>query len=376
MKKTLTKSLMQIALGQAVAVLSLTAALFTVSCEQHTNSERSESIEVYVDLDEKEPVDVASVNVVGGLHQLYVKSNVAFTASWEDGETTPWATVVDDTAVDPKTGYRIVTLDVKRRHNTLAYYTRRTGTLILRANNENLYFSKYVQVHQGSLARISSDFAWITYASTDPRVEDGVILANWSTPLKDRGYRSTPNLHDGQAHLYGKKGYLQLGDAEGHGADVISPYTSDFRYDSLLMVSFRAVAHTDYKTGAKDGNKFTVEVTGGGVIADFMESGNVTSIELEAPNFDPQSENFPNDMWDGSNFLVFVVGTEANPLTVNTTITIKSGSLDTPTSTPNRLYVDNFYVRRVVEGEEPYFEENGGSGLDKILGVEPEEVVE
>ena len=81
-------------------------------------------------------------------------------------------------------------------------------------------------------------------------------------------------------------------------------------------------------------------------------------------------------MWDGSNFLVFVVGTEANPLTVNTTITIKSGSLDTPTSTPNRLYVDNFYVRRVIEGEEPYFEENGGSGLDKILGVEPEEVVE
>ncbi len=376
MKKTLTKSLMQIALGQAVAVLTLSAALFTVSCEQHTNSERSESIEVYVDLDEKEPVDAASVRVVGGLHQLYVKSNVAFTASWEDGETTPWATVVDDTAVDPKTGYRIVTLDVKRRHNTSAYYTRRTGTLILQANNENLYFSKYIQVHQGSTARISQDFASILYGSSDPRLDDGVILADWSTVLKDLGYLSTNNLDDGKAHFYGKKGFIQLGDAAGHGADMRSPYTSNFRSDSLLMVSFRAVAHTDYKTGAKDGNKFTVEVTGGGVIADFVESGNVTSIELEAPNFDPQSEKFPNDMWDNSDFLVFVVGTEANPLTVNTTIRIKSGSLDAPTATPNRLYVDNFYVRRVTEGEEPYFEENGGSGLDKILGVDPEEVVE
>ena len=375
MKKTLTKSFMQIALGHVCAALTLTAALFTVSCEQPTNSERSESIEVYVDLDEKEPVDVASVRVVGGLHQLYVKSNVAFTASWEDGETTPWATVVDDTAVDPKTGYRIVTLDVKRRHNTLSYYTRRTGTLILQANNESLNFSKYIQVHQGSLARISSDFAWMTYATNDPRLNDGVILSSWSTTLKDRGYRSTPNLHDGKAHLYGKKGYLQLGDAEGHGADMISPYTSDFRYDSLLMVSFRAVAHTNHVDGAKDGNKFTVEVTGGGVIADFAES-NTTSIELEAPHFDPQSVEFPTDMWTGSDFLVFVVGTEDNPLTVNTTITIKSGSLDTPTTTPNRIYVDNFYVRRVLEGEEPYFEENGGSGADKILGLIPEEVVE
>ena len=366
MKKTLTKSLMQIALGQACVALTVAASLFTVSCDVPENSPRSESIEVYVDLEEMdEPVDQACVDVLGGLHQLYVKSNVEWTASWEDGETSPWATVVDDTTVDPKTGMRVITLDVKRRNN-IPYYTRRTGTLVLAANNEGLNYNHYVQVHQGSTARVSSDFSWTTYGSTDPRLEDGVSATNWSTALKDRGWNSTKI--DGQdiVHLYGKKGFIQLGDAEGHGADIYSPYTSNLRYDSLLMVSFRAVAHTDYKTGVKDGNKFTVEVVGGGVIADFAEQG-ATSIELEAKNFDPASEGFPGDMWDGSEFMIFVLGTEKNPLTVDTKIRIKSGSLTNPTAVPNRLYVDNFYIRRVTEGEQPYFEQNGGSGVDKIM---------
>ena len=373
MKKTLTKSLMQFALGQACVALTLTAALFTVSCEQPENSVRSESIEVYVDLDERESVDAASVLVVGGLHQFYVKANVAFTASWEDGDSSPWATIVGEPTVDPETGLKVITLDVKRRNKT-PYYTRRTGTLILQANDEGLNYNKYVKVHQGSTARVSSDFAWSKYGSSDPRLDDGVAIDNWTDALKQKGFRSTTIVGEPVAHLYGKNGFVQLGDAAGHGADMYSPFASDLRYDSLLMVSFRAVAHTDYKTGAKDGNKFTVEVVGGGVIADFAEEG-VTKIELEAKNFDPASELFPNDMWDATEFMVFVVGTEDNPLTVNTTIRIVSGSLDTPTATPNRLYVDNFYIRRVTEGEEPYFEENGGSGVDRIMAAE-EEVVE
>lgn len=371
MKKTLTKSLMQFALGQACVALTLTAALFTVSCEQPENSVRSEVIEVYTGLDEIEPVDQASVLVVGGLHQLYVKSNVAFTASWEDGETTPWATIVDQETVEG--GYRVITLDVKRRNKT-PYYTRRTGTLVLAANNEGLNYNKYIKIHQGSLARVSSDFAWSKYGSSDPRLDDGVAFNSWTQTMKDKGFRSTTIVGQEGPHFYGKNGFVQLGDAAGHGADMYSPFASDLRYDSLLMVSFRAVAHTDYKTGAKDGNKFTVEVVGGGVIADFAEQG-VTKIELEAKNFDPASELFPNDMWDGTEFMIFVLSTEANPLTVNTAIRITSGSLEEPTATPNRLYVDNFYIRRVVEGEEPYFEENGGSGVDKIMAAE-EEVVE
>ena len=375
MKKTLTKRLMQIALGQVCAALTLTAALFTVSCEQHSNSERSESIEVYVDLDEKEPVDAACVHVVGGLHKFYVKSNVAFTASWEDGETSPWATIVED-VVNPSTGLHEITLDVKRR-NTNPYYTRRTGTLILQANNEGLNYNKYVQVHQGSTARVSSDFAWLNYGDVDPRIEGGIVSAsNWNAGQKDRGWTSTLIPGEETVHFYGRKGYVQLGDDQGHGADFYSPYAGDIRYDSLLMVSFRAVAHTDYKTGVKDNGQFTVEVVGGGVIADFMESGK-TTIDLEAKSMDPTTETFPNDMWDGSEFMVFVVGTENNPLSVNTRIRIKCGSLEAPAATNSRLYVDNFYIRRVTEIEEPYFEENGGSGVDRIMGAtEEDEVVE
>ncbi len=375
MKKTLTKRLMQIALGQACAALTLTAALFTVSCEQHTNSERSESIKVYVDLEDmEESVDAASVRVVGGLHQIYVKSNVAFTASWEDGESSPWATIVED-VVDPATGLHVITLDVKRRNKT-PYYTRRTGTLILQANNEGLNYNKYVQIHQGAVARVSSDFSWLNYGDADPRIEDGAVSAsNWNQGQKDRGWNSTLIPGEETLHFYGKKGYVQLGDNAGHGADFYSPYTGDIRYDSLLMVSFRAVAHTDYKTGAKDNGKFTVEVIGGGVIADFMETGK-TSIDLEAKNLDPSTDAFPSDMWDGTEFMVFVVGTEDNPLTVNTRIRIKCGSLEAPATTNSRLYVDNFYIRRVTEIDEDYFEQNGGSGVDKIMAATDEEVVE
>ena len=375
MKKTLTKSFKQIALGQVCAALTLTAALFTVSCEQPTNSVRSESIEVYVDLDEKEPVDAACVHVVGGLHQIYVKSNVAYTASWEDGETSPWATIVSD-EVDPSTGLHVITLSVKRR-STGPYYTRRTGTLILQANNEGLNFNKYVQIHQGATARVSSDFSWLNYGDADPRIEDGAVSAtNWNSSQKDRDWTSTLIPGESIVHFYGKKGYAQLGDDKGHGADFYSPHAGDVRYDSLLMVSFRAVSHVDHKTGAKDNNKFTVEVVGGGVIADFAEA-NKTSIDLEAKHMDPKSETFPSDMWDGSEFMVFVLSTEDNPLTVNTRIRIKCGSLEAPASTNSRLYIDNFYIRRVTEIDEPYYEQNGGSGVDKVMGAqEEEEVVE
>ena len=83
-------------------------------------------------------------------------------------------------------------------------------------------------------------------------------------------------------------------------------------------------------------------------------------------------DGFPGDMWDGTEFMIFVLGTESNPLTVDTKIRITSGSLTTPTTTPNRIYVDNFYIRRVTEVDEPYFEQNGGSGVDKIMAATEE----
>ena len=134
------------------------------------------------------------------------------------------------------------------------------------------------------------------------------------------------------------------------------------------MVSFRAVAYTDYMTGARDDNKITVEVLGGGVIRDFAQSEK-TTIDLEAGYYDISSEEFPEDMWEGHDFLVFVAGTKANPITANTRVRIICGSLTQNSAVNNRIYLDNFYIRRLQEVEEDYFAENNGSGKDIILGA-------
>ncbi len=369
MKKTLLiKSFVQFSRGLVCVALTVAAATSAVSCEEHSNSERNESIVVYADLVEREPVDAVCVDAKGGIAQLYVKSNVDFTASWEDADTSPWITVTDYSAKDPATGYRVVTLKVKPRHTTTCYYTRRTGMLILSAVNGGLNYNKYVTVHQGATARVSWDFSSLKYGKTDPRFTDGeTSIDNWTTAQKAYGFTSTVIPGETVAHCYGKNGYLKLGDDKGHGADLISPFTSDLRYDSLLMVAFRAVAYTDHVTGKKDANKITVSVLGGGVIADFAEEGK-TSIELEAPHYDVQSDEFPDNMWKKTDFLVFVASTKTNPITVNTQVRITCGSLSAASTENSRIFIDNFYIRRITEIDQPYFEENGGSGKDNILG--------
>ena len=329
MRKTfLTKGFVRFSRGLAGAAL-IAAAIGITSCETHSNSDRNESIKVYADPIAKEPIDAGIVGVKGGLAKLYVDANIDFVATWEDDAATPWAKVVDYSSTDPQTGLRVITLKANRRSTTSSYYTRRTGMLILAASDGELNYNRIIPIHQGSTARVSNDFATLKY---------------------------------------GKNGYLKLGDDKGHGADLISPYTNTLRSDSLLMVSFRAVAFTDYMTGARDDNKITVEVLGGGVIRDFAQSEK-TTIDLEAGYYDISSEEFPEDMWEGHDFLVFVAGTKANPITANTRVRIICGSLTQNSAVNNRIYLDNFYIRRLQKVEEDYFAENNGSGKDIILGA-------
>ena len=332
MRKTfLTKGFVRFSRGLAGAAL-IAATIGITSCETHSNSDRNESIKVYADPIAKEPIDAGIVGVKGGLAKLYVDANIDFVATWEDDAATPWAKVVDYSSTDPQTGLRVITLKANRRSTTSSYYTRRTGMLILAAS-------------------------------------DGETpIDNWTTAQKNLGFTSTTIEGEEVAHCYGKNGYLKLGDDKGHGADLISPYTNTLRSDSLLMVSFRAVAFTDYMTGARDDNKITVEVLGGGVIRDFAQSEK-TTIDLEAGYYDISSEEFPEDMWEGHDFLVFVAGTKANPITANTRVRIICGSLTQTSANNNRIYLDNFYIRRLQEVEEDYFAENNGSGRDIILGA-------
>ena len=162
--------------------------------------------------------------------------------------------------------------------------------------------------------------------------------------------------------VYGKNGFLLLGDETGKGGSICSPFYEGIRKDSLAVVSFRAVAFTD-KEGVKDGNKFTVEIIDGGV---FRDNGS-TSMDLEAPYADITASNYPANFWDGSDFLLGIISSDKNPFTGNTRIRISSGSA----SSPNRVFIDNFYIRRIdaKEGDEDLWEANGGSGKDMLLGA-------
>lgn len=373
MRKTfLTKGFVRFSRGLAGAAL-IAATIGITSCETHSNSDRNESIKVYADPIAKEPIDAGIVGVKGGLAKLYVDANIDFVATWEDDAATPWAKVVDYSSTDPQTGLRVITLKANRRSTTSSYYTRRTGMLILAASDGELNYNRIIPIHQGSTARVSNDFATLKYGKTDPRFTDGETpIDNWTTAQKNLGFTSTTIEGEEVAHCYGKNGYLKLGDDKGHGADLISPYTNTLRSDSMLMVSFRAVAYTDFYTGAKDDNKIKVEVLDGGVIADFADTGK-TSIELEAAYYDPRSDEFPENMWEGSDLLVFVVGTQLNPITVNTRIRISCGSFTQTSPVNNRIFLDNFYIRRLEADEENYFTENNGSGKDIILGAPLEE---
>ena len=59
-------------------------------------------------------------------------------------------------------------------------------------------------------------------------------------------------------------------------------------------------------------------------------------------------------MWEGSDLLVFVVGTQLNPITVNTRIRISCGSFTQTSPVNNRIFLDNFYIRRLEADEENY----------------------
>ena len=75
-------------------------------------------------------------------------------------------------------------------------------------------------------------------------------------------------------------------------------------------------------------------------------------------------------MWEGHDFLVFVAGTKANPITANTRVRIICGSLTQNSAVNNRIYLDNFYIRRLQKVEEDYFAENNGRNAGIIQGLQ------
>ncbi len=341
---------------KAVGLLLALTCLCLLSCNKDSGEVfRKEYIDFYINADDEEPTTLVSVPVVGGSATFTVRSNVEFQAQWQDDQSTPWASV----ASVEKKGDDLYSLTLNfRPRSTYGYYTRRTGTLMLTA--PSLQLGAFITVHQGLLTPVASDFSWSKYGTSDPRKIDGTVYSQWINNDKTRGW-----VQEDDAAVYGKNGFLMLGDETGRGASIYSPYYEAIRSDSLVVVSFRAVAYTDID-GVRDANKLKVEILDGGV---FRDNG-ATSMELEAPYANTASEFYPSDFWKGSEFLLGIISSDSNPFTGNTRIRITAGNPSASAGTPNRIFIDNFYMRRIVEknGDEDLWIANGGSGKDNLLG--------
>lgn len=358
-------------------LLQVLFTLLVTSCvKEDYNKQRSQYIEAYLTMEDLKSNDVKprsgiGVDVRGGITTIFIKSNVDFSAKWQDSYTTPWVKIISLEKDAENEGVWQLKIAFKTLSDK-AIYNRRSGTILLSC--PSLSYNVFVRVYQGLASVINCDFSKIVFGYADPFNEIGErSIDNWSDALRQEyPFTSTPFGNGMISYLYGKNGMIKLGNADGYGADIISWPVSTMANDSLYMVSFKAVAYTSQDGKTKDSGRFTLEILDGGVIREIGDSTK-TSIELEAPNFDVTDHSFPSSMWRGSEFLVFFRNSNASPITKNTRIRIVAGNLQVPGQTCSRIYLDDFAIRPInVSLNEDYFERNGGNGRDRILGTNVE----
>ena len=339
------------------STLILLAAAVAVSCsKQDANAPRKDSFEVYATSDcSGEPLEAFCVDVRENTSELFLKTNVSdFEVFWQDALLEPWAKVVSCENVS--SGIYKVTLSYDALSDAVTY-TRRSGTLAFSkpAINYGLFFP----VHQGAVERTFSDFSDIKYGSWLPTDAEGETeYGGWSSVLKDKGYVTEKVNNADTSALYGKFGMVKLGDAEGRKGALITPVNANHRYDSLLMVTFKAAA---YKGDLK---KFCVEVIGGGVFKDELASSGKKMV-LEAPYINEDAVT-QEELWPAEgHFVLFINSTQTSPLGVNTQFRFTSGAEGQGNA---RLFIDDFRVYKLVDGIDlDYYTLNQGSGTDKIL---------
>lgn len=337
--------------------LILLVAVVMVSCsKQNANEPRKESFELYATSDcTGEPLEAFCVDVKENTSELFLKTNVSgFDVFWQDALLAPWAEVVSCEKVSSDVYKVTISYDALSEEVT---YGRRSGTLAF--SKPEINFGHYFPVHQGVIERRSSDFSDIKYGSWIPADSTGEVeYEGWTNVLKNKGY-STEKVGKAEVSaLYGKFGMVKLGDASGIRGALITPVNSNHRYDSLLMVTFKAAAYKG------DQKKFSFEVMDGGIIKDQLTTSG-KKIVLEAPYINEDAVT-QDELWPAeAHFVIFINSTTSSPVGVNTCFKITSGAEGDGNS---RLFVDDFCVYKLVDGLDlDYYSLNQGSGKDKIL---------
>ena len=339
------------------STLILLAAVMVASCsKQDANKPRKDSFELYATADcTGKPLSAYCVDVKENTSVLYLKTNVSdFNVFWQDALLEPWAQVVS--CENLSSGVYKVTLSYDNLADAVTY-SRRSGTLAF--SKPEINFGYFFPVHQGAVERTFNDFSDIKYGSWIPGDYEGEVeYEAWTNVLKNKGYCTEKVGKSEVSALYGKFGMVKLGDAAGTKGALITPVNSNHRYDSLLMVTFKAAAHKG------DLRKFSFEVLEGGVIKDMLSTSG-KKIVFEAPYINENAVT-QEGLWPAeAHFTVFINSTSASQIGVNTCFKITSGAEGEGNA---RLFVDDFCVYKLVAGIDlDYYGLNQGSGTDKIL---------
>ncbi len=355
MRTILSQKIPKRSLSSLIAVLLLagTVSLGT-ACDDDKDFSRREHIEWSTTPDFDIPVGTLHVPVrfsetnptASYMTKIYIKANVEYQATFEtdEEETEPdWIRIAGINR-NVRPGIDELELEIDAHPGA---YEERKGCISLITGAE--YLNDFISVVQGFPARVEGDFDWLKYGSADPLETKGeTLIANWTTEQKDKGWESTPAQEEGTAYCYGKNGYIKLGDGDGHGASLMTPYKPDIRVDTAVMVRFNAVAYAA-ADGTKDANKLTIKVVGGGEFFD-----GTTSKVITLNYIDPAAEELGTAMWENSQQEFILVSHPKNKFTSETRVEVMAGDY-VMESGNTRIFIDNFYIFRLRWYDYEYF---------------------
>lgn len=372
--------------------------LAALSCgKKDPNAQRADNIDVFDSLDSLEtgtPLERTWVSMHGGSKTYYIRTTAEFQARWEDNGGN-WATV----SAPSRIGNNLWKVDITAKplsSRTLlegeSIYQKRFGVLMLTASSA--YLGTYVKVEQGMEVRRYDDFSVLTGSPEPNATHNDLLISRWNATQAGLGYTSTVLPAQEKAWVYSKDGYVKLGNDNGIGADLITPSVPQMQNDTLLVVTFSAVVQSgdvlpDFEGGTEpitpmsaavtkaavpataesDTPSLTVRVTGGGYIRDFVETGGTGITFNDIPTYDRQSSLYPADIFQGARYIVFIEGTDASPLSVNTLIHFEAGNMDGEAGEKcSRVFIDDICIYRVdVPEDEDVFPLVGHSGKDEVL---------
>lgn len=317
--------------------------LSTLSCSDKEDSLRSEYIFITTMPDGEEYKDHFVADLNGDEASIYIHANVDYEVTFQTGDdkNRNWIKIGDlEATADPA----IKKMNIKVAPKSKTNWKERIGSIALTSKENHL--ARFIEIRQGYPHRVDEEFTWLVYGTTSPL--DGakeVSIEKWNAQEKEKGWSSTT-----PAITYGKNGYVKLGDGLAR-ADISTPFVNQIKNDSILIVSFDALAYTN-QAGVKDGNKLKVRITGGGVFSSTTPDADPETLTneklVELKYYDISSENLGVSMWDIPNNRYFfrIESTEKSKLSSSTRIQFVGGDGDEF----NRVFIDNvqlFVVNRM-----------------------------